>query len=900
MKKESRLALRLALIYAAFGLLWISLSDRFLASVITDSASLTKFQTYKGFCYVVITSALVYFLAKQTMKQNFLTEEKLHDSEERWKFALEGAGDGVWDWNPQTDEAFFSKRWNEIIGYTEHEFPATGSAWVAHLHPDDKDRVLSVIQGYLTDSREIYDVEYRIRCKDGSWKWILARGMLVSRDVYGKPLRMIGTHSDITQRKVDEELVLKNLEKWKKLFDILPIGVSIVNSKNGIVDFNPSLEAILGISKEGLLQGDYDNWEYLRTDNTHMDADEFPSLRAIKEQRVVKDVVIGVKKESGDIIWTSVSAAPLSYDSNSCVTVTTDITKRKQFESELRVSATAFETQEGILITDENNVMLRTNAAFTAITGYTNKEAIGQNPRLLSSGRQNASFYSAMWKAINTTGVWEGEIWNRRKNGEIYPEHLTVTAVKDRNGMVTNYVGVLSDLTQRKAAEEKIENLAFFDPLTKLPNRRLLLDRLKQAMASATRSVTNGAVLFIDLDNFKALNDTYGHPMGDLLLQQVAKRLVSSVRDGDTVSRFGGDEFVVLLEGFDENPLDAASQAETVGEQIFAALRQPYLIGTHEYHGTSSIGATLFNDKQQSIDELMKQADIAMYQAKKEGRNVLRFFDPQMQETIAKRTALEGDLRKAIENHQFQLHYQIQVDESRHPFGAEALIRWFHPEHGMVSPDQFIPLAEESDLILPIGYWVLETACARIQRWQHDAKTSGFVLSVNVSAKQFRQTDFVNQVQSLIQQYEINPSLLKLELTESMLLDNIEDTIATMSALKELGVKFSLDDFGTGYSSLQYLKRLPLDQLKIDQSFVRDIAVDASDRAIVRTIIAMAHSLDLDVIAEGVETEEQQKHLSSKGCKNFQGYLFGKPVPIEQFETSLRKSLFQPADSCHE
>lgn len=890
MKKESRLALRLALIYAAFGLLWISLSDWILASVVTDSASLTRFQTYKGFFYVVITSALVYFLVKQSMKQHFLTEEKLRDSEERWKFALEGAGDGVWDWNPQTDEAFFSKRWNEIIGYTEHEFPATGSAWAEHLHPDDKDRVLSVIQGYLTSDRKNYDAEFRMRCKDGSWKWILARGMLISRDANGKPLRMIGTHSDITQRKVGEELALKSLEKWKKLFDILPIGVSIVNSKNGIVDFNQSLEAILGISKEGLLQGAYDKWEYLRIDNTPMTADEFPSLLSINEQRVVKDVVIGVKKESGDIIWTSVSAAPLSYESNSCVTVTADITKRKQIESELRVSATAFETQEGILITDANNVILRTNSAFTTITGYTNEEVIGRNPRILSSGRQNASFYSAMWKDINNTGVWDGEIWNRRKSGEIYLEHLTVTAVKDRNDMVTNYVGVLSDLTQRKAAEEEIENLAFFDPLTKLPNRRLLLDRLKQAMASATRSFRNGALLFIDLDNFKALNDTYGHPVGDLLLQQVAERLVSSVRDGDTVSRFGGDEFVVLLEGFDENTLDAAGQTETVGEKIFAALREPYLIGPHEYHGTTSIGATLFNARQQSIDDILKQADIAMYQAKKEGRNVLRFFDPQMQETIAKRTALEDDLRKAIENRQFQLHYQVQVDESGRPFGAEALIRWMHPERGMVSPAQFIPLAEESDLILPIGYWVLETACARIKLWQHDAQTRGLVLSVNVSARQFRQTDFVSQVQSLIQQYEINPNLLKLELTESMLLDNIEDTIATMSSLKKLGVRFSLDDFGTGYSSLQYLKRLPLDQLKIDQSFVRDIAVDGSDRAIVRTIIAMAHSLDLDVIAEGVETEEQRKHLSTKGCNNFQGYLFGKPIPTEQFEASLRKS----------
>ena len=395
--------------------------------------------------------------------------------------------------------------------------------------------------------------------------------------------------------------------------------------------------------------------------------------------------------------------------------------------------------------------------------------------------------------------------------------------------------------------------------------------------------------MFIDLDKFKDLNDTLGHDFGDLLLQQVAQRLVTCLRKIDTVARLGGDEFVVMLEDLSQQPIEAALQAKAVGENILATLNQPYLLATHEYHSTPSIGATLFSDDTKSAEELLKRADIAMYQAKKAGRNTLRFFDPKMQDVINARTSLEGDLRKALENQEFQLYYQIQVASSHRPFGAEALIRWIHPDRGLVSPAQFIPLAEESGLILPIGQWVLETACTRLKVWQQDVLTRDLILAVNISAVQFHQADFVAQVQSLVQSHAIDPTRLKLEITESLLLKNVENAIATMSALKEIGVSFSLDDFGTGYSSLQYLKRLPIDQLKIDQSFIHDIATDSSDKAIVRAIIAMAHSLNLDVIAEGVETEDQRQFLLDRGCTHYQGYLFGKPVPIEQFEALLRQ-----------
>jgi diguanylate cyclase (GGDEF)-like protein/PAS domain S-box-containing protein len=459
----------------------------------------------------------------------------------------------------------------------------------------------------------------------------------------------------------------------------------------------------------------------------------------------------------------------------------------------------------------------------------------------------------------------------------------------DEAGIVIGVCVISTDITERKHADEKIQHLAFYDHLTDLPNRLLLLDRLKQALVSSARNSRAGALLFIDLDNFKNLNDTLGHDMGDMLLKQVTQRLASCIRAGDTVSRLGGDEFVVMLVDMSEQLIEAATQTEAVGEKILASLSQPYQLDRNTYRCTASIGVTLFSGTEQATDELMKQADIAMYQAKKAGRNALRFFDMQMQENISARVLLEGELQNALEFRQFHLYYQIQVNSSNHPLGAEALIRWIHPARGLVSPAQFIPLAEETGMILPIGQWVLETACAQLKTWQHEATTRELTLAVNVSARQFRQADFVAQVQSAVQRHAINPKLLKLELTESLLQENIEDTIATMNKLNEIGVQFSLDDFGTGYSSLQYLKRLPLDQLKIDQSFIRDIATDGSDIAVVRATVAMARSLELDVIAEGVETEEQRQLLLSNGCSNYQGYLFGKPVPIEQFEALLKK-----------
>lgn len=416
-----------------------------------------------------------------------------------------------------------------------------------------------------------------------------------------------------------------------------------------------------------------------------------------------------------------------------------------------------------------------------------------------------------------------------------------------------------------------------------------MIDRINHAMATSARSEKKGALLFLDLDHFKTLNDTLGHDMGDILLQQVAVRLTSCIREDDTVSRFGGDEFVVLLEGLSVLPIEAASQAEDIANKFLNHINQPYHLSKHVYTSSTSIGITLFNGHQSGVEELLKQADIAMYQAKNDGRNAIRFFNPQMQTKITAHAKLENELKQAIEQNQFQLYYQIQVDDSLHPFGVEALIRWVHPKRGVVSPLDFIPFVEQNGAIQEIGRWVIHTACAQLKIWQQDIVTFDLTLSVNVSAKQFHQPDFISQIKSAVQQYDINPSRLKLELTESLLLSDIEDTIASMKALAKIGIQFSLDDFGTGYSSLQYLKKLPLYQLKIDKSFIENIVTDSDDSSIVSTIIVMAHSLGLSVIAEGVETQAQQQLLLTKGCKKYQGYLYSKPVPIEQFEVLLRQ-----------
>jgi diguanylate cyclase (GGDEF)-like protein/PAS domain S-box-containing protein len=553
---------------------------------------------------------------------------------------------------------------------------------------------------------------------------------------------------------------------------------------------------------------------------------------------------------------------------------------------------TFFENNSSVmlLIDPASGEIISANIAAAAFYGYVNTQLTGMliseintlSPELIAEERQRA------WRSDRSYFLFQ----HRLADGTMRDVEVHSTPINRNNRPML--FSIVHDITDRKKALERIEELAFFDTLTHLPNRTLLLDRLKQAMTIGNRNSTYGAVLFIDLDQFKTLNDTFGHDMGDLLLKQVAQRLVDCVRQGDTVARLGGDEFVIVLANLSDSLEDAASQTETVGKKVLTALNQKYRLGDQDHRSTASMGATLFLGLETSIDDLLKQADLAMYKSKDSGRNALRFFDPNMQVVVMERARLEVELRHAIQENQFILHFQPQVVDGGRVTGAEALVRWMHPERGQVPPAQFIPLAEDCGLIFPLGQWVLARACEQLTAWASHSALSHLTLAVNVSVLQFREPRFVGDVLAVLQQTGANPARLKLELTESLLADNVQEVIDKMAELKAHGVGFSLDDFGTGYSSLSYLKRLPLDQLKIDQSFVRDILTDPNDAAIAGTVVALARSLGLDVIAEGVETLEQRDFLAGAGCLAYQGYYFSRPLPIAQFEAYAAEATAQP------
>jgi diguanylate cyclase (GGDEF)-like protein/PAS domain S-box-containing protein len=567
-----------------------------------------------------------------------------------------------------------------------------------------------------------------------------------------------------------------------------------------------------------------------------------------------------------------------------------DVTAQKQAELERlqadardRLQASLLDkAHDAITVSDVDGRITYWNRGAQRIFGWTADEAMGKTRAdlLIVSSEE---FHNAQATALQN-GDWTGELRKRRKDGRTVTVECHLTLVRDDEGRPQSVLAIDTDITQRKQAEGEILSLAFFDPLTRLPNRRLLLDRLRHGLAACRRTGHLGALLFLDLDNFKSLNDTLGHDKGDLLLEQVAQRLTAQVpRGSDTVARHGGDEFVIVLEDLSDQQHEAAAQAELVAEKILAVFHAPFQLNGHQHHTSPSIGVALYDKHMSNVDELLKRADLAMYQAKAAGRNTIRFFDVEMQTVINKRVELEADLRHGLQQQEFCLLYQRQADAAGQTIGAEALVRWFHPRGKLVSPGLFIPLAEETGLIMQLGQWVLESACKQLVVWARNPATAHLTVAVNVSARQFRQPAFAEQVLEVLERTGANPNRLKLELTESLLLANVEHTIDNMNMLKTKGIAFALDDFGTGYSSLAYLKRLPLDQLKIDQSFVRDVLTDPNDAAIARTILGLGHTLGLDVIAEGVETQSQRDFLAAHGCRAYQGYFFGRPVAAEQF-----------------
>ncbi len=557
--------------------------------------------------------------------------------------------------------------------------------------------------------------------------------------------------------------------------------------------------------------------------------------------------------------------------------------EKKQLEQEIRLAAITFQTNDAIVITDHNAKILRVNEAFFRITGLSPKEIIGKNPNIFKADKDGDRYDNAFWKKLSKSSRLENESLNKHKDGSTFPVRQQHTAVNDRENRTSHFVIIFSDITQQKSVESKIKQLAYYDPLTNLPNRRLLISRLEKALSFSKRHKFFGALLFMDLDHFKKLNDTLGHHIGDELLKQVGRRIKRSLRKEDTAARLSGDEFIALLPGNFTDKIQATDHSLAVGNKILTTLRKEFKLGEHIHHITPSIGVTIFPSGNVKAQEFLKQADTAMYKAKEQGRNTICFFQPDMQVTLKERLDIEEDLKLALEKDHFQLYFQAQVNGASDLLSAETLVRWQHPKKGLLKPTDFIPIAEESGLILPIGEWIIEHACQQIKAW-NDTNFNLPYLAVNVSPKQFHHPAFVSQITESINRNGIDASQLRLEITESLMLENIENTVKKMLELNSIGINLSIDDFGTGYSSLAYLKQLPVTQIKIDRSFIADIHTDPNDAIIVETILSMANHMKLDVIAEGVEKKEQFEFLQNKGCKKFQGFFYGLPMPMDEFK----------------
>ncbi len=688
---------------------------------------------------------------------------------------------------------------------------------------------------------------------------------------------VLDTHRILTGREQTLDSMMEQLVQQSRILDQIEDSVVTTDLLGYITGWNGGAERLFGYTPEEAI-GQNILFLYADEDEEETAADPFLSGE--------REMVVQRRKKSGEIFWASVTLS-VARDRNdnpvALIGYARDITERLKKEESLRLYGRIFENSgEGILVTDANEAIVAVNRAFVDITGFSADEVMGKTPRLFRSGRHDKEFFSEMWRELREHGQWQGEIWDRHKNGAIFPKWATISTVKDEKGNVTHYFSTFSDISERVAAEERIRQLAFYDTLTGLPNRATLYNLLEQALVVARRNGDAGAIMFIDLDRFKYVNDTLGHGAGDELIRRVSARFKTCLRASDVIARLGGDEFVVALIDI-AKPDDAA----VVANKIMAIFASPFLIDGHEISISASIGISVYPGDGLSVEDLIKNADIAMYRAKDQGRSSFLFYSSDMNVRSLERLEMESSLRRALDRKELLLHFQPQVDiHTGEVIGAEVLLRWKHPDLGMVSPAQFIPMAEETGLIIPIGQWVMEQAVIQNKAWR-DAGLNVVKLAVNLSAQQFRKT-LVEEVSGILDRHAFPQALLELEITESMVMRDANEVIDMLKALDILGVPMSLDDFGTGYSSLSYLKRFPIRKLKIDQSFIRSIPNDADDIAITRAIIALGKNLGLKVIAEGVETRQQLDFLKQEGCDEIQGYLFSRPVPAEDFAELLK------------
>ncbi len=810
----------------------------------------------------------------------------LEESQQRLDLVLNGAGLGLWDWNLKTNDAVFNDLYPAMLGYDPAAFDQSYGAWEELLHPDDMTRVIQALHDNIEGRSPLYREEYRLRAVDGRWKWILDMGRVVAWDDDGQPLRMVGTHTDITERREAEVALEANRDLLRKIAANIP-GV-IYQCR-----LMPDKKLALPYASDRL-------WDFYGIRPGDAVDDTAPLMVRVNEQdrgRLLESIRQSLRQfeiwtceyrargADGRERWLEGRAVPEKEPDGSVVWhgFVFDVSDRKQMEEQLELASRALgRSHDGIMITDAAARIVTVNRAFTDITGYSASEAVGHNPRFLASGRHGPTFYEAMWRDLRGSGHWQGELWNRRRDGEVYPERLSISSVIDDDGEISHYIAIFNDISERKASEARIEFLAHHDPLTHLPNRLLFRDRCQQAMNGAHRHHGRVALLFLDLDRFKTINDSLGHQVGDSLLCAVAGRLVDSVRETDTVCRQGGDEFLIVLAESDEGEVVARK-----ARQLLAMLAEPFEVHGHRLVISASVGISLYPDDGEDVDTLLKQADTAMYRAKSEGRNTARFFSERMNEDAMARLTLQQALRGALAGQEFSVVYQPQVaSEDGRIQGLEALLRWTHPMLGEVPPSSFIPVAEDAGLIDDIGRWVLDAVCAQIELWRASGLRVPRV-AVNLSPIQFQRVWLVDHLRDALARHGLHAGMLEVELTESLLLNQSELVMRNLEGLRSLGVQLAIDDFGTGYSSLAYLRRLQVSKLKIDQSFVHGLPHDPDNAAIVRAIIQMARSLRLQTVAEGVESESQARFLTLVGCNAQQGYLYSEPLSPEAIASRL-------------
>lgn len=796
--------------------------------------------------------------------------QALAESEERWNLALEGAGDGVWDWNISTGDVLYSKQWARMLGFKEHEISPEISSWDGLVHPDDIGKAREQLDNYLSGKTAVFAAEFRMQCKDGRWKWILSRGIVVERDREQCPTRMIGMHTDISYLKQIETDLRTLTKQQHELLEYSPIATRIAaDGGRKVIYANRGYAELIKRDADTVLGADPADY--------YVDKAQYQQyLETLEQDGKVSDVLTRLRIPDGEEKVVLATYLPIQYENEKCVIGWFyDVTEWLKAQEALRLHASVFDNAwEGILITDKDNRIITVNHAFSEITGYGQDELIGEDPGVLASGRQDKSFYDKMWKTIHETGRWRGEIWNRRKNGEFYAEILTISAIKDEQGEITNYLGLFADITEIKNTERQLEDLAHYDSLTQLANRTLLSDRLEQSLNHARRRGSMLAVCFLDLDDFKPINDSFGHDVGDKLLIEVANRLNQVVRSGDTVARMGGDEFVLLITNIED-----LQELDPVLTRINKKIAEEILLDSHIVSVTASIGVAIYPLDDVDADTLIRHADLSMYEAKQAGRDGYHIFDVKLDQQMHALHARIEQVAAALRNDELCLYYQPKVNmRTREVTGMEALIRWRHPEKGVLGAGEFLPAIESHELIITVGDWVLEQALQQIQQWR--SQGLDLQVSVNVSARQIQHIDFVDKLEKLLSSYpDIPPALLELELLETSALETRQTAGVVEAAGQRLGIFFALDDFGTGYSSLTYLRKLPVRTLKIDRSFVSSMHESEGDMAIVKGVIELAQTFKRHIVAEGVETEAECDTLMQFGCETIQGYYIAKPMP---------------------